>query len=218
METLTVKDVKSEEPFGDSGLFPTTYAFTNNTVGVAYHKSEIPFPAGSEVSVEVTGKIKGGPQKGINKLKVKKPDDGSYSNQSSGAPRSTGQQNRIQGHKRDGMQVGNAVNNATLLITSGVIKGEGKNPLSVELDEISHLIWDVTSKILLAVDQIEAGNLAGRPVDIPKDLEKTNPRPTKAQWKEAEDSIQYGEPGEGPEQPEDPDPGNNVDADEEPTF
>ena len=90
---MKVKQVQSTGSFDMSiGGQPTTlytfeYEFDDNSVGIANHKTQdAPFKAGDEVLVEENGIS----PRGDRKIKVKKPESGSY------APQNSTQSNNVQ--------------------------------------------------------------------------------------------------------------------------
>jgi len=98
---MKVKQVQSTGSFDMSiGGQPTTlysfeYEFDDNSVGIANHKTQdAPFKAGDEVLVEENGIS----PRGDRKIKVKKPESGSY------AP-----QNSTQSHQKGGSEVGEQI-------------------------------------------------------------------------------------------------------------
>ena len=188
-------------------LYSFKYTYGDNQNGVSNHKSESsPFNVGDTVEREANGQM----SNGTNKFKIKRPETsqvpGLPAQQNFGgggdAPKNAGGGNRFQPKGRDGMQVGNAVNNAVQLLANRAIIGDDGKPVTVPFGMIKETLWKVVSDILSAVDQIEAGNLHGRPVDVPKGSDAyENKRPSNAEFDQAAAKIVYEDAPPAPEQP-----------------
>jgi hypothetical protein len=164
-DEVTVSKVVSVEPTGNSfasngnTFHEFLYKLENGTEGTANHKTTTPrFSVGAEVVATIKGDFKG-----VNKLKLDKPSEGTGYRGGSKSSSKGG------GFDQVGIEVGAAFNVASRLAAALIVSGKLNG-------DIVSVTKDIASKVLEASNDLKAevsGTSSPEPVSTPVEPTKT---------------------------------------------